>query len=167
MADDGKGNPASDRGDREVVRRGVDDDSALLLGLVREFYDVDGHSYDEPRVKAALAPLLAGDSVGQVWVAQGRDCSLRGYVVTTWGYSLESGGMDCVVDEIYVQQRGRGLGERLLARALNAAASAGARRAFLESEQPNEAARRFYRRAGFVDDDSVWMHRWLIDFNGR
>lgn len=167
MTGDGKGNSAPVADERGTVRRAVEQDCAALLRLVQEFYAMDGHTYDEARVRAALQPLLDGDSVGQVWVAQATDGSLSAYVVTTWGYSLESGGADCVVDEIYVRDRGRGLGAALLGHALDAAATAGARRAFLESERPNEAARRFYRRVGFVDDDSVWMHRWLIDFNSR
>lgn len=32
---------------------------------------------------------------------------------------------------------------------------------FLETESPNEGARRFYRRHGFEADDSTWMSREL------
>jgi GNAT superfamily N-acetyltransferase len=33
----------------------------------------------------------------------------------------------------------------------------GARRIFLETERPNESARRLYARHGFTPDDSIWM----------
>jgi ribosomal protein S18 acetylase RimI-like enzyme len=33
----------------------------------------------------------------------------------------------------------------------------GARRIFLETERPNESARRLYARHGFTVDDSIWM----------
>jgi len=33
------------------------------------------------------------------------------------------------------------------------------RRIFLETEAPNDAARRLYERHGFVAEDSIWMAR--------
>jgi hypothetical protein len=50
----------------------------------------------------------------------------------------------------YVRHRDQGAGSRLLAVALEGARAAGATRIFLETEAPNDAVRRFYRRHGFV-----------------
>ena len=41
------------------------------------------------------------------------------------------------------------------------ARAAGATRIFLETEAPNDSVRRFYRRHGFVDEESVWLQRRL------
>ena len=49
----------------------------------------------------------------------------------------------------------------LLDRALAEARIAGARAIFLETEKHNRRVASFYRRHGFVDDDSIWMSRNL------
>lgn len=123
--------------------------------MIRAFYTVDGHPYDAATVDRALGPLLADDSHGQVWVLDDGGV-LIGYAVVTWSWSLESGGRD-MLDEIYVDRRGGGLGARLLAAVMAAARDAGAASMFLETEAANDGARRFYARHGFAAEDSIWM----------
>jgi GNAT superfamily N-acetyltransferase len=142
------------------VRRAEPGDLAALLPLNGAFCAIDGHPYDEAVVRRALAPLLADDTLGQVWVVQ-RDGALLGYAVMTWGYSLESGGRESLLDELYVTDRGHGLGGLLLEACLAGAARAGATRTFLETEAPNTRVRRFYARHGFVEEPSTWMSRAL------
>ena len=74
---------------------------------------------------------------------------------------MVAGGRDALLDELYVRHRDQGAGSRLLAVALEGARAAGATRIFLETEAPNDSVRRFYRRHGFVDEDSVWLQRPL------
>ena len=127
----------------------------MILPLVRDFYAVDGHEYDEHRVTAALAPLLADDRFGQVWLFD------TGYAVVTWGYSLESGGRDALLDEFFVQNRGGGVGGAVIDALVEECRKAGALKVFLETEAPNDAARRFYGRHGFEAETSTWMSRVL------
>ena len=143
----------------ERIRRATSADLDQLLPLVRAFYVIDHHEFDESVVRSALIPLLSDDAFGQVWVTD--DGELGGYVVVTWGYSLESGGRECLVDEIYVERRSNGAGARLLEAALEGAKAAGARAVFLETEAHNERVRSFYSRCGFEIEDSVWMSRFL------
>ena len=140
-----------------MTRRAGPEDLAHLLDLCREFCAVDGHAFDEPTYRSALLPLLTDDDHGFVLVGDGA------YAVVTWGWSLESRGRDALLDEIYVRERGIGIGSALLGIAVATARSAGARRVFLETERGNEAARRFYAGAGFVTEDSVWMS---LDLDG-
>ena len=139
-----------------VIRRATPDDREQVCGLIERFYRIDGHEFDLARIEAGLVPLLGDDQYGQVWIA-GVDGVAIGYVVVTWSWSLESGGRDCILDELYVDHRSGGVGALLLQRAMAEARTAGAAAMFLETEAPNEAARRFYRRHGFSDDDSTWM----------
>ena len=125
--------------------------------LCEEFCLVDGHPFDRARVTAALEPLLAGDAHGEVWVVPGAE-GLDGYAVITWGYSIESGGHDVSLDEIYLVEPGTGTGSVLLERLIARAHERGAASIFLETEMSNTAARRFYSRHGFSVDDSVWMY---------
>ena len=127
-----------------------------LVNLVREFCEADRHEFDEGRVRSALIPLLESDRHGLVWLA-GRPA--EGYAVVTWGYSLESGGADALLDEIYLRERGSGHGSELLRHILRDLEARGLKRIFLETERHNEAVRRFYARHGFEEESSIWMCR--------
>jgi GNAT superfamily N-acetyltransferase len=138
------------------IRRAQLTDLEELLQLVAEFYVADRHEYSRDLVVPALVPLLADDALGQVWVLADDD-QLTGYAMVTWTWSLESGGRDCILDEIYVRDPGEGWGGLLLDHAIAEATAFGARAAFLETEAPNVRARRFYERHGFQIEDSIWM----------
>ncbi len=142
-----------------TIRRAVPSDRDELVALVESFYEVDGHRFDGAKVTGAITPLLVDDRHGQVWLVErdGEGPRAVGYAVVTWGWSLESGGLDSLLDEIYVEPRGSGIGAELLTRVKIEAARHGARVMALETEAPNERARRFYRRHGFVDEDSIWL----------
>jgi ribosomal protein S18 acetylase RimI-like enzyme len=80
------------------------------------------------------------------------DGRVIGYVVLTWSFSLESGGLDGYIDELFLEPevRGRGIGTRVLAQAVLEARRRGCLRLCLEVEHGNPAIN-LYRRAGFVD----------------
>ena len=141
----------------ECLRRATGPDLDELLSLVAEFYVLDRHVFDETAVRRALTPLLAHDDAGQVWLITTPRGEVDGYAVLTWGYSLESGGREGLVDELYVRGRNTGLGGRALAELLARARQAGCRVVFLETEAHNTRVRRFYARHGFTVEDSVWM----------
>ena len=130
-----------------------------MLPLIREFYEVDRHSFELGRVLAGLRPLLVDDRHGQVWLIRDSGGDVAGYAVVTWGWSLESGGRECLLDEIFVRAPGTGLGGKALEAIVEAAGAAGASAMFLETEAHNERARTFYRRGGFAVEDSIWMSR--------
>jgi GNAT superfamily N-acetyltransferase len=138
------------------IRRAHADDRDVLFELIERFYRIDDHEFEPARIGSALMPLLENDDYGQVWLIT-EDEVIGGYAVVTWSWSLESGGRDCILDELYVDRRGGGRGGMLLQRVLEEAGRAGAAAVFLETEMPNDAARRFYARHGFVAEDSIWM----------
>ena len=105
----------------------------------------------------ALVPLLEDDAHGVVYLVDNE----QGYVVITWGYSLESGGREALIDEIYLRRRGEGLGSKVMDALFDDMAARGVVTMFLETETHNRRARRFYARQGFVEDDSIWMSRQI------
>jgi ribosomal protein S18 acetylase RimI-like enzyme len=139
------------------VRRAVPDDLATLLVLVAEYCEADGHEFDAGVARAGLEPLLADDSLGVVWMIGDDD----GYAVVTWGWSVEIGGLDVVLDEIYVRSRGRGKASAAMRVIEDDLRARGVKRIVLETERPNDAARRLYTRLGFTAEDSIWMSKVL------
>ncbi len=145
-----------------AITRAVPQDLPVLLPLVAAFCELDHHPFDEERVAQALGPLLADDAFGQVWLIDDpTGGSPLGYAVVTWGYSLESGGREGLLDEIFVRDRSQGIGATALEELLASCRAAGIRRMFLETEAHNSRVRRFYVRHGFGVEDSVWMSRDL------
>ncbi len=142
-----------------AIRGAEPSDLTLLVELHREFAEVDGHPFDERRATDAFVPLLRDDRHGVVWIVEPDE----GYAVLTWGWSIEAGGAEAVLDEIYVRVRGSGTGTSLLAHLIDDARARGLARIFLETESHNQRVRSFYERHGFVTDDSVWMSRDFVD----
>lgn len=141
-----------------MIRRAGLGDLDVLATLSAEFNEIDGHPHDDARVRAALAPLLVDDALGVVYLF-GEPAS--GYAVVTWGYSIESGGRDALLDEIYVRPQGQGVGGAAFEEILDDLRQRGLTRMFLETERPNTQVRTFYTRHGFQEDDSIWMSREL------
>lgn len=137
-------------------------DVDLLLGMMRELYLHDGTPFDAEWHRAPLVPLLADGALGRVWIARA-GAEPAGYLVLTFGYSLEFGGRDAFVDELYLREgfRGAGLGRRALETASEACREMGVRALHLEVERTNVAAQGFYRRLGFRDHDRYLLTRWI------
>jgi ribosomal protein S18 acetylase RimI-like enzyme len=87
-----------------------------------------------------------------------------GYVVITFGWSVEFGGLDAFVDELYIRPavRGRGMASDVLVALPNALAEAGVKAMHLEADRRDEKLVALYQRAGFrTRDRYVLMTRSL------
>ncbi|MDX1781094.1 MAG: GNAT family N-acetyltransferase [Thalassovita sp.] len=134
------------------------DDLDRLLPLVRAFQDEHGITRnDEDRV-AGLEPILAGSPHGVAYLI-GPQRAPIGYVVISFGWSLEFGGMDGFVDEIYLRPsvRGRGIGSEILTALPKALAGAGLKALHLEVKRDDEKTRRFYSRLRFLERDDYML----------
>ena len=137
-------------------------DVPALLGLMEGLYAEDGYvPFERERAERALRQLLGGPELGRVWIAVGVAGKPVGYLVLTWGFSLEYGGRDAFIDELYLARshRGRGLGREALATAEAACRERGAGALHLEVERENVRAQEFYRRGAFTAQDRYLMTR--------
>jgi ribosomal protein S18 acetylase RimI-like enzyme len=127
-------------------------DEALVLALMREFYAGEGLTFSEKPARAALRTLLGDPAVGRVFLI-GEGTEPAGYLVLTFGFSLEFHGRDGLVDELYVRApfRGRGLGRAALAHAEAVCREEGVRVLSLEVDRSNRRARALYERSGYRD----------------
>lgn len=134
-------------------------DTAVLLAMVRAFHAEEGHFLDAP-AEAAVARIAKGEELARAWVVR-RGAEAMGYLVLTVGYSIEYGGRDGFVDDLYLapELRGRGVGKRLLTFALEQAAALGINTLHLEVEGGNARAQRLYQAAGFEETGRRLMRR--------
>jgi GNAT superfamily N-acetyltransferase len=132
------------------------------LAMMAQLYAHSVPEFDPGRARRATEQLLAEPEFGGVWmiVAQGHPV---GYLVLVVGYSLEFGGRFGLLDELFVEERWRGLA--LGRQALEFAAEQCRARRWsalrLEVARKNERAQALYRRTGFASQDRDLMTWWI------
>ena len=137
-------------------------DFARLLELIREYYRYDGIRFSAKSIGPALRRLLRDETLGQVFLIH-HDCEFAGYVILTFNYDLEFGGMQGIVTDLYLREELRGCGLGKLA--LDAVAQYCRGRKIsaieLQVEHHNKAARAFYRKLGFRQLSRIVMGKRL------
>jgi GNAT superfamily N-acetyltransferase len=133
-------------------RRAEVADLNALLQMQRVFYEHEGYPFDVPTASHAMRTLIENESLGRMLVIEHAG-GAAGYLVVTFGYSLEFGGRDAFIDELFVMPnaRGAGLGTRALAVAEQVCVDNGIRALHLEVEFVNESAKRLYTRSGYTE----------------
>lgn len=118
--------------------------------LVADFHREEEIAQDEATRHAAILPLLEGSPHGAIYLI-GPSRAPIGYVIVSFGWSVEFGGMDGFVDEIFIRPavRRRGIGSEVLLNLPKALAGAGLRALHLEVDRDNAAARRLYEKLHF------------------
>ena len=136
-------------------------DLRRLEPMVAAYHAHEGIESDEAHRAAALSPLLEGSPLGAIWLI-GPAIAPVGYVVVAFGWSIELGGMEGFIDEIFIREkvRGRGMATEALGLLIPALAEAGVRALHLEVAQ-DSPARRLYARSGFEDRSFALMTRLL------
>ena len=126
------------------------EDAPALHDLLDRFAAEYGLETPPEARQAALAPLLEGSPYGMAYLL-GPARAPVGYVIVTLGWSLELGGMEGWIDEIYIRPsvRGRGLASEALFGISRALRDAGVRAIHLEVLRDDTAHHRLYQKAGF------------------
>ena len=127
------------------------DDADLCVRFMRGLYEHDEVLPDERAWAAALVGLLEDEHLGRGWMIH-LDGQPVGYVVITFGYSLEFYGRDAFVDELTIDApfRGKGIGRAVMEQIEMHLRPTGIRALHLEVEEGNEAARHLYESQGFT-----------------
>ena len=146
------------------IRTAKPADLELLTDLMAEFYAESNTPFDRTQSAAALSELLGDTSLGQIWLLQD-DGQEVGYVVLTVGFSMEYGGKDAFVDDLFLRKgsRGRGLGRAALEALLSGCRKRSIRAVHLEVDRSNLAARELYRKCGFRDKNRQLLAHLLTD----
>ena len=141
----------------QLLHLAATEDLERLLPMVQAYHQHEDIDVTDEHRRSALEPLLEGSPLGAVWFI-GPKMSPVGYVAVSFGWSIELGGMDGFVDEIWVREkvRGRGMGSEALALLMKSLREAGVKALHLEVADGNPAER-IYARAGFRRRDYALM----------
>lgn len=144
--------------DGRVMRIAVPEDVDRLVALMDEFYAAAGYKLNHQRASRAFGALLADERLGRIWLI-GSGSSPVGYLVLTFCFSMEYGGLSAILDDFFIQEpfRGRGLGKAALAEVRSFCEGYGVRAINVETGFDNAVAQTVYRRTGFVNTDRQLM----------
>jgi GNAT superfamily N-acetyltransferase len=137
-------------------------DEEAIIELMREFYQVEHLSFVDEIARRGLRQLLESHVYGVVVLARGAG-EAAGYLVLTFGFSLEFHGRDALVDELYVRERhrGAGLGSAMLAYVEKLCREERIHALHLEVDRGNDRARRLYERSGYRDHERYLLTKWM------
>lgn len=129
-----------------------------LLPLVAAFHDEAGLGTNAETQRSGIEPLLDGIPHGTAYLI-GPARAPIGYIVISFGWSVEFGGLDGFVDEIYIRPgvRGRGIAGEVLRALPKALAEAGLKALHLEVDKTNTAAQKLYAACGFRARDGYQL----------
>ena len=133
-----------------------------VLELMKEFYAVEHLPYDEAVARKGLQALFENPDFGLLHLME-VDSQVAGYVVVTFGFSLEFHGRDALVDELYIREafRGRGFGRAALKFVESLCREQGIAAVHLEVDRKNGRAQRLYEGAGYKDHDRFLLTKWM------
>ena len=147
-------------------------DIPRLLPLMRDFYQYERLTFDVARTERLLRELIRNEQLGRVILFEDATAApgttdasgaqrnaLVGYMILTFGYSLEFGGRDALIDEFYVvpEARGSGTGTQAVAHAIEICRAVGISNVHLEADYFNTRVHDFYKRLVFRDHERHLM----------
>ena len=134
------------------------DDVDWVIPLVRAYHEFeDVHMTPEERVKS-VRELVSNTNYGGIWGIYHEE-QLVGYLALCSGYSIEFGGQDAFIDELYIKPayRGLGIGLKALAMIKIEATKMGLKALHLEVDRNNARAKRLYSKSQFVERDKYLL----------
>lgn len=135
-----------------TLQRATTGDIDTLLGLVAQFYDYFGYTFEAVGHRKMLEEFIAHEYMGSLWLVQ-VDGEAAGYLALTYGYTFEFGGRDAFVDEFFMTEtyRSGGYGRLALQEIQQKMGALGLHALHLHTESYNERAKKLYESVGFHD----------------
>ena len=134
-----------------------------LLPLVAAYHFFEEISLSADIREKSVERLLSDGTLGEVWLIK-KSGHLIGYVVVCFGYSIELGGREVVIDEFYIEPpaRGMGVGAQVLGKLKEHMRVHHIVAIQLEVDQRNESARSFYVQSGFSCRDKYQLMTFAL-----
>ncbi|MEO0676061.1 MAG: GNAT family N-acetyltransferase [Pseudomonadota bacterium] len=136
---------------RTAIHRATREDLPALEPLIAAFHAEEGIDTDAAHRLRAISPLLDGSPHAEIFLIGPRRAP-AGYALICYGWTLEYGGLDSYLDELYLRPavRGRGIGSDALQALSQYLSGKGAMALALEVDFDNAAAVATFQRSGFV-----------------
>ncbi len=146
-----------------IFKKAEISDIKIILVMMSEFYTHEKLDYNQSVLQSALEGLINNGSAGEVRVIN-YGSNIAGYFVLTFTYSLEYGGKNALLDELYVREnfRGKGIGRQVLSFIEEFCREKSIHAIHLQVKKFNPLAKRLYTAVGFEEVDRVFMTKVLF-----
>ena len=143
-------------------KHAVSDDIITILKFIKNFHGMSSYPFHEVKVGETVRNLIKNYNLGRIWIIE-IDSKSVGYIILTFGYSIEYKGRDAFIDELYIEEefRGRGIGKAAMNFIVKEARNLGIHAVHLEVERDNAAAKKLYEKNDFKDNGRTLMTRWI------
>ena len=135
---------------KPIIRTSVVQDLNELEEMVALYHQFEAIATSQEHRLKALQPVLDGTPLAQAFMI---DCDEKavGYMIVTFTWSIEFGGPDAMLDELFIREgcRGRGLAQLAIKQLLEHLRHKGVLGLSLEVARTNERAIMFYEKLGF------------------
>lgn len=134
----------------------------IVLMLLTKKYTQANLPIDNEKMRSAVRGLIENEHFGEIWLLELNRKSI-GLVILTLGWSMEYGGKDGFIDELYIEtdHRGKGYAKTALDFIEKRALSLGVNALHLEVSRHNLRVKILYENFGFIDQDNDLMHKYL------
>lgn len=134
---------------------GIDDVAALVSMMHRAHADA-GFALNRELAKAAFYTLLKDHTRGVAWIGL-HDQKPAGYILVTFKLSMESGGIDAFIEDMFVyrEARRKGVGSALVSAAMTECRRTGISAVHVETGAVDAAAIAFYAACGLKNRERV------------
>lgn len=129
-----------------------ENDIAILIEMMQEFYAIDGYPMDVERSTLLFRKFIREENLGKAWLIES-DGIVSGYAILTFIFSFEFGGNIAFVDELYIKEafRGEGIGRQSVDFLKSEAKKLDLKILYLEVEHHNSNAKKLYLDKGFTE----------------
>jgi len=138
-----------------------DIDSLLLM--MSEFYKHEQIQFNNEILKSTIIDLIQNPFLGKIWLIN-VNSQVVGYFVLTYIFSLEYGGRNALLDEIFIKKdfRGKGIGSKTLNFIEQQCKIDNIHVVHLQVKKFNPSAKKLYELNGYREVDRTFMIK-LID----
>ncbi|WP_296424067.1 GNAT family N-acetyltransferase [Yoonia sp.] len=132
------------------------DDGDRVLALIQRSHEERGLPHDDAHRAATILPLLDGSPLGAVWLIGPARAPL-GYVMITFGWSVDLGGLIGWVEDIFIRPsvRKRGIGTEVLHGVARTLGQANLRALHANVPDGDNPIARFCAKVGFGHDRTL------------
>ncbi len=135
-------------------------DIEKVMEMMSEFYRHEKIDSDAVKIKTVLEEMIGNVNLGRIWLIKNYNENI-GYLILTYGSSVEYGGRFALIDEFFIKEefRNKGIGTAALRFVEVECKSMGIQTVHLQVKKFNPAAEKLYLRVGYEEIDRVFMKK--------
>ncbi|MCL5028087.1 MAG: GNAT family N-acetyltransferase [Bacteroidetes bacterium] len=133
-----------------------------IIEMMNIFYQHEQLEFNHEKNLKIVHELLNNSDLGKIWLIQSNN-ETAGYLILTYGFSVEYGGRFALIDEFYIKQefRNKGIGTETLKFVEENCKANGVETIHLQVKNFNSSAKKLYAALGYEEIDRIFMRKCI------